>query len=70
MLRWPPPLGIIMCHIGNVNNSISKGRPYRKANVLGIDLAKNVFQLCALNKANKVIVNFKVARNELLNKLR
>jgi transposase len=41
-----------------------------KANVISIDLAKNVFQLCALNQANKVIVNFKVARNELLNELR
>jgi hypothetical protein len=29
---------------------------------LGIDLAKNVFQLCALNQANKVLFNRTVRR--------
>ena len=33
-----------------------------KIKLLGIDLAKNVFQLCALNQANKVIYNRAVAR--------
>ncbi len=28
-----------------------------KIKLLGIDLAKNVFQLCALNQANKVFCN-------------
>lgn len=33
-----------------------------KIKLLGIDLAKNVFQLCALNQANKVIYNRAVRR--------
>jgi transposase len=33
-----------------------------KINLLGIDLAKNVFQLCALNQANKILFNRSVRR--------
>jgi len=33
--------------------------------VLGIDLANNVFQLCALNQAGKVLFNRQVRRNKL-----
>jgi transposase len=36
-----------------------------KINLLGIDLAKNVFQLCALNQANKVLFNRAVRRPRL-----
>ena len=36
-----------------------------KIKLLGIDLAKNVFQLCALNQANKVIFNRAVRRARL-----
>ncbi len=38
--------------------------------VISIDLAKNVFQVCALNQAHKVIVNKKVKRKDLLDVLR
>lgn len=41
-----------------------------KINVISIDLAKNVFQLCALNQNNKVIINVKVPRDKLLHELR
>jgi len=37
-----------------------------KIKLLGIDLAKNVFQLCALNQANKVLFNRTVRRAQLL----
>jgi len=33
-----------------------------KINLLGIDLAKNVFQLCALNQADKIVFNRSVRR--------
>jgi transposase len=33
-----------------------------KINLLGIDLAKNVFQLCALNQANKILFNRSMRR--------
>jgi len=33
-----------------------------KIKLLGIDLAKNVFQICALNQANKVLFNRSVRR--------
>lgn len=36
-----------------------------KIKLLGIDLAKNVFQLCALNQANKVLFNRTVRRARL-----
>lgn len=38
-------------------------------NVISIDLAKNVFQICLLNKHNKVVVNKKVKRSSLLNSI-
>jgi len=36
-----------------------------KINLLGIDLAKNVFQLCALNQANKILFNRSIRRAHL-----
>ena len=33
-----------------------------KIKLLGIDLAKNVFQICALNQANKVLFNRSIRR--------
>ena len=36
-----------------------------KIKLLGIDLAKNVFQLCALNPANKVLFNRTIRRARL-----
>lgn len=38
--------------------------------VIGIDLAKSVFQLCGLNQGNKVIFNKPVKRERFLNELR
>ena len=38
--------------------------------IVGIDLAKNSFQICALNHAGKVIFNKKVSRTHLANTLR
>jgi len=37
-----------------------------KTTTVGIDLAKNVFQVCALNRANKVISNRAVKRAALV----
>lgn len=36
-----------------------------KIKLLGVDTAKNVFQLCALNQANKVLFNRSVQRAQL-----
>ena len=36
-----------------------------KTSILGIDLAKNYFQVCGLNQANKVQFNRKLTRNKL-----
>ncbi len=41
-----------------------------KPSVISIDLAKNVFQVCVLNQAHKVISNKKVKRDALLDTLR
>lgn len=39
-------------------------------NVIGIDLAKNIFQLCGLNQANKVQFNRAVKRGRLIDTIR
>lgn len=41
-----------------------------KYNVIGIDLAKTIFQICALNDNNEVIFNKKVKRTHFLQTLR
>ncbi|GGA95665.1 hypothetical protein GCM10007414_05620 [Agarivorans gilvus] len=38
--------------------------------VVGIDLAKNVFQICVLGDDNSVIKNRKVSRDKLLHEVR
>jgi len=38
--------------------------------ILGIDLAKSVFQVCGLNKARKKMFNKQVKRKELLDEIR
>jgi len=45
--------------------SHKRRRPQWIFKVLGIDLANNVFQLCALNQAGKVLFNRQVRRNKL-----
>jgi transposase len=41
-----------------------------KVSIIGIDLAKQVFQVAALNQAGKVVLNRKVSRAKLLDTLR
>ena len=33
---------------------------------IGLDLAKNVFQVCGLNRSGKIVFNRKVNRNKLM----
>ena len=41
-----------------------------KCNVISIDLAKNIFQICALDEMRQVLFNKKVKRSELIHELR
>ena len=41
-----------------------------KCSVIGIDLAKNIFQICALDQNRKVVSNKKIKRSNLLSELR
>ncbi|MEL0630918.1 IS110 family transposase [Psychromonas aquatilis] len=41
-----------------------------KCSVISIDLAKNIFQICALDEKRQVLFNKKVKRSELLHQLR
>lgn len=41
-----------------------------KCSVISIDLAKNVFQICALSNERKIVFNKKVKRSNLLHELR
>lgn len=47
-----------------------RGAPTMKPSVISVDLAKNVFQVCALNQAHKVISNRKVKRAGLMDAIR
>src|SRR5688572_28953484 len=46
-----------------------KGASVMKHNVISIDVAKNIFQVCVLNEHNKVHCNKKVTRANLLPQL-
>jgi transposase len=46
-------------------SSTQAGGVLMKIKLLGIDLAKNAFQLCALNQAGKVVFNRSVRRAQL-----
>ena len=39
-------------------------------NVLGIDIAKNIFQLCAVNKKGEIIKEQTIKRNTLLTRVK
>jgi transposase len=41
-----------------------------KYKVIGIDLAKNIFQVCALNESHKMKINITVSRKKILDTLR
>lgn len=40
-----------------------------KVTLIGIDLAKSVFQICGVNQAGKPIFNRKIRRNKLIEQL-
>ena len=50
--------------------NLDAGVTEMKCNVISIDLAKNIFQICALGDNHKVLMNKKVKRSNLLNELR
>jgi transposase len=67
-----PVNGITMCQIERESKPIQLTTEVStmKLSVISIDLAKNVFQVAALNQANKVAFNDRVLRNDLLDYLR
>ena len=64
-----PPSGIIVpnsrCH-----KPTSNGVSTMKNSLVSIDLAKNVFQVCAMDENHKIVFNKKVTRTKLLATLR
>jgi len=66
-MKWTPPptasqCAILESDIQQVEEEISMNNIKR----MSVDLAKNVFQVCALNEENKVIFNKKLRRNQLV----
>lgn len=59
--------GVVMRHTGIFMHSHKlEQASIMNIKLLGIDLAKNVFQLCAINQANKVLFNRSVRRDKLI----
>ena len=50
--------------------NLTNGVTNMKCSVISIDLAKNIFQICALDETRKVLFNKKVKRDNLLHELR
>lgn len=50
--------------------NLTNGVTNMKCSVISIDLAKNIFQICALDETRKVLFNKKVTRDNLLHELR
>jgi len=72
VLRWSLHEGIVMCQdwISVQQINLTNGVTNMKCNVISIDLAKNIFQICALDENRNVLFNKKVKRSELLHELR
>jgi hypothetical protein len=62
----PPPGGIAMCQAGDVQ-SLEKGEAFMKeVTIVGIDLAKRVFQLHGAAADGAVVLRKRLSRAQLL----
>ena len=62
-----PPDGIAMCQVGDVVNAKrGRGRPWNMVNKIGIDLAKNSFQVHGARADGSVVFRKKLSRAKLL----
>ncbi|MCP4486018.1 MAG: hypothetical protein GY820_01645, partial [Gammaproteobacteria bacterium] len=72
MMRWTPPVltGVVMRQTDRAVklNSVNQQETSIMSDIkrVAIDLAKNVFQVCAVNAHNKVLLNKKLTRKQLL----
>jgi len=68
-IRWkwtPQYIRHQKCHTwSRKNNNLTKETSILTIRIIDINLAKNCFQLCALNQANKVLFNRKLSRKRL-----
>jgi hypothetical protein len=65
-----PPSGIYVPNLKwSVNQQTSNGVSIMKNSLISIDLAKNVFQICAMDDEQKIVSNKKVSRKKLLHTL-
>lgn len=69
-MRWTLSyiFGVIMRHTKGENNS-KRGASKMNDNVIAIDLAKTVFQICKVDGKGKVLSNKKVSREHLIDTL-
>ena len=67
-MGWmPPPDGIEVCHAGDVALPATEEKAsMEKATIIGIDLAKRVFQVHAAAKDGRPVLRKKVSRAQLL----
>jgi transposase len=68
MLKWTPrhPASYVPNLKWSVNQLTSNGVSTMKNSLVSIDLAKNVFQVYAMDDDQKIVFNKKVSRNKLL----
>jgi transposase len=67
MERTPPvPIGIAMCQTGSCHNPVTQ-QEESKMNVtrIGLDLAKNVFQVHGVDRNERVVVRRRLLRGEV-----
>jgi ABC-type proline/glycine betaine transport system ATPase subunit len=66
---WTPPLpnGIAMCQSGRVKNHlIEEEESTVNITTIGLDIAKNVFQVHGIDKNGKAVLRKKLNRNQVL----
>jgi hypothetical protein len=64
----PPPDGIEVCHAGDVGLPATEEKAsMEKATIIGIDLAKRVFQLHGVTSDGQAVFRKKVSRGQVGN---
>ena len=62
-----PYIGVIMRHTWKcINDQVEKEISMNNIRLMAIDLAKNIFQVCALDKNDKVLFNKRLTRSKLI----
>src|SRR5262245_22726988 len=65
-MRWTAPFPTSMCEEGDRRRRITEGAVHMQANTIGIDLAKNVFQVHSVDAGGKPVLGKQLRRGQIL----